>query len=127
MRLVHVVNLRLHAQLLEEAGTALPQHDVLRDTRHRVGVIQTLRDGAAHLIVLRQVRGEEEHRRGAEGLRAQEVSLHPHGGVADADEELDVVVLQEAVVFAAVLHGHGTVIGADLVVVAIGPQDAHAH
>lgn len=47
------------------------------------------------------------------------VKFDPHGSPADADEEFDVVILQETVFLAQVLHRHGTVLGANLIIVAV--------
>lgn len=42
------------------------------------------------------------------------------------DEEFDVVVFQERVVFTHVLRSHGAVFRSNLVVVAVAPQNADA-
>ena len=123
---IEMVDFRLNAQFVKEARSPLAEQHVLGDAGEAVGIVQASGDVAAFFVVFLQVRGKEEHGGGAECFRIQEVGLYPHGGAADMDEEFDVVVFQERVVFTHVLRSHGAVFRSNLVVVAVAPQNADA-
>ena len=122
-----MVDFRFNAQFVKKAGASFAQQYVLGDAGEAVGVVQAAGDIAAFLVIFLQVRGKEEHGRSAECFRIQEVGFYPDGSSADMNEEFDVVIFQERVVFTHVLRGHGPVLRTDLVVVAVAPQNADAY
>ena len=121
-----MVDFRLDAQLVKETRAPLAEQNVLGDTGEAVGIIQAPGNVAAFLVIFLQVRGKEEHGSGAECFRIQEIGLYPYRRAADVDEEFDVVIFQERVVFTHVLRSHGAVFRTNLVVVAVTPQNADA-
>ena len=125
--LVEVVHVGFAVQQVEQLAAAHAQHDALGHAGRIVGVVEVVRDGARYVVILRDVRGQEEHRHRAEHLRCQVHSLHKHLGPVDGDGEGQPRVLQVGVGFAAVLGAHGLVLGAGLVVVAEAPQHPDSH
>ena len=122
-----MVDFRFNAQFVKKTGATLAQQHVLGDAGESVGVVQAAGDIAAFLIIFLQVRGKEEHGRGSKCFRIQEVGFYPDGRSADMNEEFDVVIFQERVVFTHVLRSHGPVFRTDLVIVAVAPQNADAY
>ena len=83
-------------------------------------------DGAGEVVILFQIRAQEEHGHRAEDITWEEHGLHPHRMAVDGDGEADAGVLEEGVFHSAELNGEIKVITAGLIVVAVSPENADA-
>jgi len=124
--LIEVPDVRLGAELVQQAGATRAEDDVLGDAAKVVLIIEPVGDGPRESVIFLYIGAEEKHRDRVENISGEEHRLDPDIMAVDGNGEADAGVLEEGVFLFTKLHGQLAILAAGLIVVAVSPKDADA-
>ena len=127
MCFIHMIHIRIEIEEVNELRTTQSQENKLRYLGSYIGVIQAMRDGLRHIIVLWQICTQQEQRCTLEGFWFQVPYFHPNRCVMNGNLEFDTSVFQKIVRLLVPLNLKGLVLVPCLVIITIFPKDTNTN